>query len=461
MGYNATWFGRFPVPFYVRSGHRHPETVLLFRDVYAVQVFSDILRRYSMTSELLEKDQNLSEVLFKPTRKTKETSFVANSVPEDPAITENYWYRDIHLPYLGWLGFDLIEVNAALSRIAASRNRRTRPHALDTVYEYGPGNWIYEFSMLGTRHAELAETAVKQEDRPGAYRSFRLAELYFLLASYPYMVNDDLAQQSLLQHYRFYRRAAQYADGDYEEIKFRVKDTEATAFIHTPDKNSVHPAVMVFSNYQNLCTEYLRYYQELLRPNGIAMVAVDLPGVGLSGKVKFSPHLGKVHEAALNYILDHVLYLDHHKIGLLAQRMGCIAAIQLMLSAGSRIGAVCMVSPVVDEFLMSKVLAKAPPMQRDLIANRVNGDSSLWDNIIPLLQAYSVKKQGILSGFSTSVKMLVLGSKQDFYNSKADAKLVAGISSESEVRDLTGDSSIQIFEKVVLDSAEFFKKHLL
>ena len=57
--------------------------------------------------------------------------------------------------------------------------------------------------------------------------------------------------------------------------------------------------------------------------------------------------------------------------------------------------------------------------------------------------------------------MLVLGSKQDFYNSKADAKLVAGISSESEVRDLTGDSSIQIFEQVVLHSAEFFKKHLL
>ena len=47
MEYNArTWSGIFPVPFSVRSGYRHPETVLLFRDVYAVQVFPDILRRY-------------------------------------------------------------------------------------------------------------------------------------------------------------------------------------------------------------------------------------------------------------------------------------------------------------------------------------------------------------------------------------------------------------------------------
>ena len=420
-----------------------------------------IFKGKAMTSEVLEKDQNLSEVLFKPTRKTKETSFVANSAPEDPSVTENYWYRHCHLPYAGWLGLNLIEVKSALSRIAASPNRRTRPHALDTVYEYGPGNWVYEFSMLGVRYSEMGEKAAQEENREEAFKNFRLAELYFLAASYPYMVNDDLAQQSLCQHYRFYRRAAQYASGDFEEIRFKVKEAEAIAFIHTPDKNAVCPYVMIFSNYQNLCTEYLRYYNDYLRPLGIAMVALDLPGVGLSGKVKFSPHLGKVHEAALDFILNHVLYLDHHNMGILAQRMGCIAALQLMISMGSHVRAACMVSPLVDEFLMSKALAKAPPMMRDVIANRMNGDSSLWDNLIPLLQAYSVKKQGILSGFSSDIQMQVMGAKADFFCSKADMKLTAGVSRKSEIVEVTGDSGTDIFEKVMHNSVAFFKKNLL
>ena len=99
--------------------------------------------------------ENLSEVLFKPTRKSLETSFISNSVAELPksgiktSFDTSCWFRQLSETYWGWLGCDMIKIKSAIARIAASKGQRTREGILDTVYEYGPGNWIYEFSMLG------------------------------------------------------------------------------------------------------------------------------------------------------------------------------------------------------------------------------------------------------------------------------------------------------------------------
>ena len=54
--------------------------------------------------------ENRSEVLFKPTRKSLDTSFISNSVAELPksGIKTSFdtacWFRQLSETYWGWLG---------------------------------------------------------------------------------------------------------------------------------------------------------------------------------------------------------------------------------------------------------------------------------------------------------------------------------------------------------------------
>ncbi len=420
-----------------------------------------------MDSEI-EKDQNLSEVLFKPTRKTKETSFVASSALETPEdyANGNYWYRQKHLSFWGWLGLDLIEVQSALADIAMSTEKRTRPHGLDTVFEYGPGNWIYEFSMLANKYAELGKKSEDSGDKEVAFKNYRLCELYYDLASYPHLPGDDLGNQALLQHYKYYRKAAENAKGNFAEFNFTVEGKQVSGFIHTPDNTKVCPFVLVFSNYLNLCTEYLRFFQESLFPLGIAMVVVDMPGVGLSSKVSFSPQLGKVHQAALDCILANINYLDHNNVGVLGQRLGANAALQVSVMNSSIVKASVLAVPLLDEVLLNKDLLtnkkKVKQMAKDILASRLGIDTAQWDSYVPQFQAYSIKKQGILSGVSLKTPTLVLGAEKDPLFSKDDIKLARSSSSESDYEIADEDEpSFETFSNFLNRTVEFFKEHLL
>lgn len=415
-------------------------------------------------------DQNLSEVLFKPTRKSLETSFVSNSVKELPVVEESSyykqtrWYRTIHMSYWGWLGFDLIEVESALARIAASKLKRTREDVLDTVYEYGPGNWIYEFSMLGTKYSAMAkeiEASDSADKNKEAFRLFRLADLYYDLASYPHLRGDELGQQALVQHYINYRQAAKYAKGDFIEIKFPVGEKFGQAMIHTPDKTKKYPCVLVCSNYENLATEYLRFYQECLADLGIALIAIDMPGIGLNSSISLDADTAVVHEAALEYIVKHVPYIDKTKIGILAQRLGGNCAVRLMLTHPDDICCAYIVAPLMHEYFTNKeYLAKTPSMIRSTIANRLNFDAAQWENVMPQLQIFSIKKQGILVGRKTSIPTIIVGRENDYLSVKGDINLAASVSSNAEIKYLSNKTSYNIFNDVIDHATEWLNEHL-
>ena len=63
-----------------------------------------------------------------------------------PGGCRKSWFRMLHRAEWAWHGISPVETEEVLSRIAASEAKRSRPGILDTVAQYGPGNWIYEFS---------------------------------------------------------------------------------------------------------------------------------------------------------------------------------------------------------------------------------------------------------------------------------------------------------------------------
>ncbi len=424
--------------------------------------------------------ENLSEILFKPRRTSLETSYVSNSVAELPLVATpakvhfSKWYRQIHFAYWGWLGFDLIEVEAAISRIAACKAERTREHVLDTVYSYGPGNWVYEFSMIADKytrkakefHEALMATNVPEEElrlKDEIFKNYRLADLFFDLASYPHLKGDELATQAMTQHYLYYRKAAEFANGDFAEVKFKVDNKQATMFIHTPDKTKKCPCVVICSNYVNLATEYLRYYQLNLAPLGIALVAVDLPAMGLNVNIPLDGiNPAKVHEAAIDYIYEELPYIDSSKIALLGQRIGGNVAVHLLVTKRDKIACAFIVGPTLHEYFTNRdYLDRTPSMLRAVISNRIGVDANQWSDIIPQLQVLSVKRQGILKGIRIDTPIKVLAIKGDFLSPQSDIKLLSGFSSKIEIEDIALGKTIVAFNEIIERSVAFFKKHLV
>jgi esterase FrsA len=424
--------------------------------------------------------ENLSEVLFKPRRTSIETSFIANSLKELPEISKpenihfSKWYRQIHLAYWGWLGFDLIEVQAALARMAVSQSKRTREGIIDTVYAYGPGNWVYEFSMIADKYAKIgnemlakfSSTDNREEQlkyREEVFKNYRLADLYFDLASYPHLPGDELGSQALTQHYVYYRKASLFAPGDFEELKVPVGKRQTTIFIHTPDKTKMHPCVIVLSNYVNLATEYLRFYREKLAPNGIALVVVDMPAIGLNAHIPLDPiKTSNVHEAVVDYIYEHVPYINRSKIGILAQRLGGNCAVHLLLTRHDRIASAFIVGPTLHEYFTNReLLDSTPSMLRAVVASRINSDAAQWNNIIPQFQVLSVKRQGVLRGFRIDVPIKVIGIKGDFLSPKSDIELLSGFSSKIDIEFVNMKNTLQVFGEVMDEATKFFIKTLL
>ena len=48
-----------------------------------------------------------------------------------------------------WAGADPAKIDTALDNMKASTALRSNPDQYDTVTEYGPGHWVFEFEALG------------------------------------------------------------------------------------------------------------------------------------------------------------------------------------------------------------------------------------------------------------------------------------------------------------------------
>ncbi|MBQ3775548.1 MAG: alpha/beta hydrolase [Ruminobacter sp.] len=409
--------------------------------------------------------ENLSEVLFKPHRSSLETSFISNSVEEllpNRDGTPRRWFRELHRDYWSWMGLDILEIQKALADISGSENKRTREGVLDTVYEYGPGNWVYEFSMLAEKHSSYAKSI---EEDPGkkeeAFKHFRLAYLCYAMASYPHLQGDEMANHALLMNHLNYKKVASYLSGHFEIIKFKSEAGEGTAYVHTPDRFKCLPCVIICGNYINLATEYLRFYRENLFPNGIAMITLDLPGMGMNTGITLSANTGVLHEAVLDYVKEKLPYIDRSRIGIVAQRFGCNCAAHLLATHSSDIKAACMIAPIVNDVLVDPELLKlASPIQRASMCNRMGTDAAEWEQLIPRLQIFSVKRQGLLSGLKLSKPLLVVTSDRKSISTIGDAKLIGSISDKTEFMELKAATAFELFTKVIDQITDWLKERL-
>lgn len=424
-------------------------------------------------SESTNQDVNLSEILFKPKHDYIETSLISNSGCPLPDIGDglhmmgshfrSLWYRPLNRYTWTYLGANCLDVDLALSNIVMSKNPRTRAECFDTIEQYGPGNWIYEFSSIAQKRVMQARLCEESGNLEQASHQYRMASRYFAIAAYPNLKGDVLAAQASLLGRKAYRKIFNDVSrtGHYQEEEFTYKGEKISGYLHCVDTKKLQPCVVVVTTYESTSTDYYRLFQDYLRKMGIALFIIDMPGMGSAQKLVLDEKSSDLVEAAIEH-LKKIKFIDTTAIGLYGYRFSANAAARLTLLRPDLVKALALVSPAVHSaYLNQKVLNSMSLATRSSLANRLNADASNWSVIVPQLQTLSLKVQGLI-GYHASNKTPTLSiyTPVDLkYNDDRD--MVSKAFSNNHDIVFKHMRVSEFVPRIFTEITEFFRKHLL
>lgn len=424
-------------------------------------------------SDSTNNDVNLSEILFKPKHDYIETSLISNSGCPLPDIGDglhmmgshfrSLWYRPINRYTWTYLGANCLDVDLALSNIVMSKNPRTRAECFDTIEQYGPGNWIYEFSSIAQKRVMQARLFEESGNLEQASHEYRMASRYFAIASYPNLKGDVLAAQASLLGRKAYRKIFNEVSrtGHYQEEEFTFKGEKISGYLHCIDTKKLQPCVVVVATYESTSTDYYRLFKDYLRKMGIALFIIDMPGMGSAQKLVLDEQSSDLVEAAIEH-LQKLKFIDTTAIGLYGYRFSANAAARLTLLRPDLVKALALVSPAIHSaYLNQKVLNSMSLATRSSLANRLNADASNWAVIVPQLQTLSLKVQGLI-GYHASNKTPTLSiyTPVDLkYNDDRDMVSKAFSNNHDIVFKQMRVS--EFVPRIFTEISEFFRKNLL
>ena len=424
-------------------------------------------------SDSTNNDVNLSEILFKPKHDYIETSLISNSGCPLPDIGDglhmmgshfrSLWYRPINRYTWTYLGANCLDVDLALSNIVMSKNPRTRAECFDTIEQYGPGNWIYEFSSIAQKRVMQARLCEESGNLEQASHEYRMASRYFAIASYPNLKGDVLAAQASLLGRKAYRKIFNEVSrtGHYQEEEFTFKGEKISGYLHCVDTKKLQPCVVVVATYESTSTDYYRLFKDYLRKMGIALFIIDMPGMGSAQKLVLDEQSSDLVEAAIEH-LQKLKFIDTSAIGLYGYRFSANAAARLTLLRPDLVKALALVSPAIHSaYLNQKVLNSMSLATRSSLANRLNADASNWAVIVPQLQTLSLKVQGLI-GYHASNKTPTLSiyTPVDLkYNDDRDMVSKAFSNNHDIVFKQMRVS--EFVPRIFTEISEFFRKNLL
>ncbi|MTC50517.1 esterase FrsA [Providencia alcalifaciens] len=413
--------------------------------------------------------QNLSEKLFKPRVRQVETSTLVSysshtlSQLQNHSVLSgsqhNHWYRMLNRLMWIWRGIDAIEIEEVLSRIAISAAKRSREEWLDTVIGNRRGNWCFEWSHQAMKWQQKALEFEKGQEACDAW--LRAANLYSI-AAYPFIKGDELADQAIVLACKAYDSAAKFSQYQLKKIPFKVDGgKEVCGFLHIPSNvQGPYPTVMVCGMLDSLQTDYSRYFRDYLEPRGIAMLTLDMPSIGYSGKYSLSQETSTLHEQVVRQ-LDTIPWIDHTRFAITGIRFGANIAVRLAYMCPDKIKAVAVLGPIVHSLLHEEKYQKdIPRMALDVFASRLGIYQVDGQSLRHELSCYSLRKQGLL-GRRNQVPMMTVCFKNDPYSPKADSDLIARSSMDSHLLMLPSNPVLEAFERSMSETTKWLESKIL
>jgi esterase FrsA len=415
--------------------------------------------------------ENLSEKLFSQKFNVKETStIIANSGSKKNHKLDNVimdgesqdgWYRLLKFMLWAWQGIDLIDCYDVLSHISASKNPRTDDTVLDSVIGFRSGNWSYEWTQKGMNYQKKANELAKQGNQLLAKEAYYSASQYYSIASYPHLKTDELSMQAQLLAFSNYRESFKYNhNAILKEIKVPFNGKQISCYLHLPHTDTIHPVVIVSGGLDTLQCELLPLFEKDLAPAGIAMLTVDLPGIGHSSHIKLEQDSSNLHQAIIHH-LKKVPWADHDRIALMGMRFGGNVATRLAFIEPEAVKSVVAVGAAVGSiFDKSDNFGKLPPMLLDCIASRMQFNNSDSDFLYQHCVPFSLIKQGLLHRRRIETPLLSIGHKNDVMCNESDLKLIARASREGESRIIDKAPIFESYLNSLSYSAQWLTRHL-
>jgi len=282
------------------------------------------------------------------------------------AAPDNYqenWWRSVRQGLWEWEGADWTVVESALQRIESANGKRRYEDKFDTISDYGPGHWVYEWSLIGDKAYQEGLEYEGRGDKQAARKSFLQSSIYYTQASYPHL-RDKHSRAALAKAFEMYSRAGRYFSVPLQEWNLEVDGAHFRAFIHLPAESSASPIPVILKTggMDVLSTEFYRL-SETINAAGAAMIVYDSPGTGNDGIV--GAQYDKHHVAVLKRVLDDDRF-DNNRIGVWSESLAGLTAASIALGEYRNLVAAAVNSCGPIHSLYAMELTGPPPPQYDL-----------------------------------------------------------------------------------------------
>jgi esterase FrsA len=353
-----------------------------------------------------------------------------------------------------WLGADRTSLESTLRNMKVSTASRRDPALFDTVSEYGPGHWVFEFETLGD--ASMSEAVAREEsgDLEAARNTFLQAAAYYQIAKFPYTRGPDYDDfvRAYEKNMTAYERAGRYFPAPLEIVESTFAGGTIRGYLHVPSNRTEAPVPLVIASggIDVFKTENYPVAKEL-NEKGIAVLLLDLPGVGESNFVPVDPNHDRVYSDMLS-LLEKDPRIDGSRAAVYATSWGGNASARVAFIDERFVASVSACGPIHDTFnppmwavrslpgaLMRAILTSAiPEVRLDTVADRVGLrlplDESDYVELAERVSRFSLVHQGLISEEAKAkVPLLVINTTDDPIAPPSDMELLANSAETSEL----------------------------
>ncbi len=338
------------------------------------------------------------------------------------------WYHSYEMDT--WLakGGDPAVIEAVLERVAASDGPRHHPELVDTQIDYGPGNWAYEWVQAGDAASERAR-ALQGEAR---LRTLREALTYYTTGSWPHLGRTD-DRSAYAKAVQTYLEAGQMLSVPVRHVTFTVGDSWVNGYLHLPEGSGAFPLVINSFGSDVSKEDSFDLFERELSPRGIAMLAVDMPGLGEANHLSMSDGSDVVMEGALNWARNSER-IDPEQIYIVGGSFGGNGAARAFYRLPVA-GVVSMCGPLHAPFMAPpEFLDQLPLLTIEGVKSRYKVLGEPTANLTALTPRTSLRQQGLMAaGRRVGTPLLVITTNRDPVAPLEDLELLLADASEAEL----------------------------
>lgn len=280
-------------------------------------------------------------------------------------MIEGWYHRHEHDSWIRQ-GADSEVIEGILHRIETTPGERSNPEWVDSMKTYGPGHWVYEWATAGEKAMTKAEAASTETERS---QHLDAAITYFTTASWPHLgLEHDRAALSRAR--TAYLSRGSQLDPAVRSVEIAVDGATTRGFLHRPKGSGPFP-LLIYTNGSDVTKEsnFSFFTGELLH-RGIALLTVDLPGIGESSHLSLLEGSETVLAAAHNWATGRK-EIAPDKIFLAGASFGGHAAARAFFTVPAA-GVVSMCGPLHSPFLAPpEVFDALPALTIDGVRSRL------------------------------------------------------------------------------------------